>query len=140
MFKELGYKLKIAAYFVYWLCLAALVVLGVFMILQGNLFGYVVGFSSIGVSWIPAAITYSIGEIYEKVMYEGKEVPIFKTKAQKKEEKDAEDYEKLKHLQEVQNRQTVPEYDKLKKLKELQQAQSKTKKIKIDNKYKETDI
>ena len=47
MFKELGYKLKYAAYAVYWLCLAGLVVLGVFMILNGNFFGYVVGFSSI---------------------------------------------------------------------------------------------
>ncbi len=140
MFKELGYKLKFAAYCVYAICLAALVVLGVFMILQGNLFGYVIGFSSIFVAWIPAAIIYAIGEMYEKVMYEGKEVPIFKTKAQKKEEKDAEDYEKLKHLQEVKNSQTVPEYDKLKKLKELQDAQAKTKKIKIDNKYTENDI
>ena len=135
MFKELGYKIKFAAYFVYAICLAALVVLGVFMILQGNLFGYVIGFSSIFVAWIPAAVTYAIGEMYEKVMYDGKEAPIFKTKAQRKEEKDAEDYDKLKHLQNVQ---TTPDYDKLKKLKELQQSQ--TKKIKIDNKYKETDL
>ena len=100
MFKELGYKLKFMAYIVYWLCVAILVILGVFMILNGNLFGYVVGFSSIVLAWIPAAITYAVGEIYEKIMYEGKEVPIFKTKAQKQEEKDAEDYEKIKHLQE----------------------------------------
>ena len=140
MFKELGYKLKFAAYCLYGICLSALVVLGVFMILQGNLFGYVIGFSSIFVAWIPAAITYAIGEMYEKVMYEGKEVPIFKTKVQKQEEKDAKDYEKIKHLQDLKNRETVPEYDKLKKLKELQQQQAKTKKVKIDNKYRETDI
>ena len=140
MFKELGYKLKFMAYIVYWGCLAALVVLGVFMILQGNLFGYVIGFSSILLAWIPAAVVYAIGEMYEKVMYEGKEVPIFKTKEQKQEEKNAEDYEKIKHLQELKNRETVPEYDKLKKLKELQQSQAKTKKVKVDNKYRETDI
>ena len=140
MFKELGYKLKFMAYVVYWLCLAVLVILGVFMILQGNLFGYVVGFTSIIIAWIPAAIVYAIGEMYEKVMYEGKVVPIFKTIAQKKDEKDAEDYEKIKHLEELKNSQTVPEYDKLKKLKELQSQQAKTKKIKIDNKYRETDI
>ena len=140
MFKELGYKLKFAAYAVYWLCLAGLVVLGVFMILNGNFFGYVIGFSSIVIAWIPASVIYAIGEMYEKVMYEGKEVPIFKTKAQKQDEKNQEDYEKIKHLQSVKNRETVPEYDKLKKLKELQTQQAKTKKIKIDNKYRETDI
>ena len=82
MFKELGYKLKFMAYVVYWLCLALLAILGLFMILKGNLFGYVVAFTSIIIAWIPAAIIYAIGEMYEKVMYEGKEVPIFKTKAQ----------------------------------------------------------
>ena len=140
MFKELGYKLKYVAYVVYGLCVAALVILGVFMILQGILFGYVIAFSSVFISWIPGAVVYAIGEMYEKVMYDGKEVPIFKTKAQKKEEKDAEDYEKIKHLQEVKNSQTVPEYDKLKKLKQLQEEQSKTKKIEVDDKYRETDI
>ena len=85
MFKELGYKLKAVAYAVYWICLAVLVILGVFMILKGNLFGYVIAFSSIFVSWIPGAVVYAIGEMYEKVMYEGKKVPIFKTKAQKQD-------------------------------------------------------
>ena len=104
MFKELGYKLKFAAYAVYWLCLAGLVVLGVFMILNGNFFGYVIGFSSIVLAWIPASVIYAIGEMYEKVMYDGKEVPIFKTKAQKQDEKNQEDYEKIKHLQSVTSR------------------------------------
>ncbi len=140
MFKELGYKIKAMGYVVYFLSLAALVVLGVFMILQGNLFGYVVGFSSFFIAWIPASLVYAFGEIYEKIMYDGKNVPIFKTKKQITEEKNAEDYEKIKHLQEVKNSQTVPDYDKLKKLKKLQEEQSKTKKIKVDDKFRETDI
>ena len=140
MFKELGYKIKAMAYVVYFLSLAALVILSVFMILQGNLFGYVIAFTSFFIAWIPASLVYAFGEIYEKIMYDGKDVPIFKTKAQKKEEKDQEDYEKIKHLQELQNAQTVPEYEKLKKLKQLQESQAKTKKIKIDNKYTEKDI
>lgn len=140
MFKELGYKLKFAAYFVYGICVAAFVVLAVFMILEGNLFGYVIGFSSVLISWIPGAVVYAIGEMYEKVMYAGKEVPIFKTKAQKQDEKDVENLERVKHLQGLQNKQTLPEYDKLKKLKELQTQEAKTKKIKIDDKYRETDI
>ncbi len=140
MFKELGYKLKFAAYCVYGLCLAGFVVLGVFMILEGNLFGYVIGFASVLISWIPAAVVYAIAEMYEKVMFAGTKVPVFKTKAKIQDEKDIEDLERVKHLQGLQNSQTLPEYDKLKKLKELQTQESKTKKIKIDDKYRETDI
>ena len=139
MFKELGYKIKAMAYAVYFLSLASLVILGVFMILQGNLFGYVIGFSSFFIAWIPASIIYAFGEIYEKIMYDGKNVPIFKTKAQIKEEKDMEDYEKIKHLQELKNSQTVPEYEKLKKLKQLQQAEAnRKKKVEyVDHDYQE---
>ena len=134
MFKDSGSKLKVLAYWEFGLIMAMVVIFAFFEFFNGQIaLSILIVLVSPFVAFIPAATTYAIGEMYEKVMYD-KTVTFYK-------KQDGSIEEKVVVTPSKEETSKVPEYDKILKLKQFQQSQLKSKKPKKENdKYLETDL